>query len=59
METQILPQDLLVLEIKTESNLPFWIQRLVNKYQLENTAFSKYCNCIEKYQQDQEGYSWV
>lgn len=32
-----------VLEIKVDESLPYWLQKIIHKYQLKVTAVSKYC----------------
>lgn len=36
-----------VLEVKFRGLLPYWFHRLIQKYQLERVAFSKYCQAVE------------
>ena len=38
----LLLPELAVLEIKLEGRMPFWLQRLINKYSLKSQAVSKY-----------------
>ena len=42
---EVLPGSL-ILEIKYNNILPFWLHEIIQKYQLERVAFSKYCNSI-------------
>lgn len=37
-----------VLEVKYDNVLPFWFQEIIQKYQLERLAFSKYCNAVRR-----------
>jgi SPX domain protein involved in polyphosphate accumulation len=32
-----------VMEIKVDESLPYWLQKIIHKYQLQVTAVSKYC----------------
>ncbi|NLH47109.1 MAG: polyphosphate polymerase domain-containing protein [Myxococcales bacterium] len=36
-----------ILEIKTETNVPIWVLRLIRRFELIQRGFSKYCNAIE------------
>ncbi len=40
--------DGVVLEVKYNNVLPFWFQEIIQKYQLERLAFSKYCNAVRR-----------
>ena len=42
---RVLPNNL-ILEIKYNNILPFWLHEIIQKYQLERVAFSKYCNSL-------------
>ncbi|MBU4332064.1 polyphosphate polymerase domain-containing protein [Patescibacteria group bacterium] len=42
---EVLPGSL-ILEIKYNNILPFWLHEIIQKYQLERVAFSKYCNAV-------------
>lgn len=35
-----------IFEIKLDGGLPFWMHQLISKYNLQNQAFSKFCNSI-------------
>lgn len=39
--------DFAVLEVKYDGTLPEWFQKIIQRYSLERTAFSKYCNSLE------------
>lgn len=36
-----------VLEIKTETNVPLWVIALVRRFDLQRRGFSKYCNAVD------------
>ncbi len=38
------PEDVVVLEVKSGNNLPFWLVRILAKYHCRNQTFSKYCS---------------
>ncbi len=38
----------LILELKYNNILPAWFQQIIQKYQLQRIAFSKYCNSLRK-----------
>lgn len=42
---KILP-DKLILEVKYNNVLPYWFLEIIQKYNLERVAFSKYCNSL-------------
>ena len=35
-----------VLELKFNNILPNWFHKIIQKYQLQRLAYSKYCNCL-------------
>ncbi len=35
-----------ILEIKVDGAMPFWVHRLIGKYDLQNEAISKYCYAV-------------
>lgn len=35
-----------IFEIKVDGGLPFWMHNLISKYNLQNRAFSKYCQSV-------------
>ncbi len=35
-----------IFEIKVDGTMPFWVHRLICKYDLKNEAISKYCNVL-------------
>ena len=37
-----------VLELKYNNVLPFWFQEIIQKYQLQRLAYSKYCNSLRQ-----------
>lgn len=37
----------IVLEIKCNNTLPAWLAKIIQKYGLQKTSFSKYANCLE------------
>ncbi len=39
--------NLAILEVKFNNVLPFWFHRLIQKYNLDQRPFSKYCNSLE------------
>lgn len=50
-----------VLELKYNNILPSWFHRIIQKYQLERLAYSKYCNSLRvvKPQFDDNNYSVI
>jgi len=36
-----------VLEIKTETNVPLWVIALIRRFDLQRRGFSKYCNAVD------------
>lgn len=40
-------ESFVILEIKVETNVPGWVIRLIEMFDLQQTGFSKYCNGIE------------
>ena len=38
--------DSVVLELKFNNTLPNWFHKIIQKYQLQRLAYSKYCNCL-------------
>jgi len=36
-----------LVEIKTETNVPGWVMELIQRFDLQQRGFSKYCNAIE------------
>ncbi len=36
-----------VFEIKVDNSLPYWLHRLISKYDLQSRAFSKYCYAVQ------------
>ena len=38
------PEKVAVLEIKTEKSLPYWLVKILSKYNYRNQTFSKYCS---------------
>ncbi|HPQ71743.1 MAG TPA: polyphosphate polymerase domain-containing protein [bacterium] len=36
-----------ILEIKTETNVPFWVIALIRRFGLQQRGFSKYCNAMD------------
>jgi hypothetical protein len=45
----IIPHNMTILEIKTLKELPYWVKMIVQKYNLQNQAISKYCLSLQKY----------
>lgn len=43
---EVIPH-LAILEVKFNNVLPFWFHRIIQRYNLEQRPFSKYCNCLE------------
>ncbi|RJQ31197.1 polyphosphate polymerase domain-containing protein [Candidatus Parcubacteria bacterium] len=43
---EVMPQ-LAVMEVKFNNMLPFWFHQILQKYNLQRMAFSKYCRCLE------------
>lgn len=43
----ILPANLVIMEIKVNERIPYWLTELVAKYNLRITRISKYCKSIE------------
>ncbi|HLC89718.1 MAG TPA: polyphosphate polymerase domain-containing protein [Patescibacteria group bacterium] len=50
-----------VLELKYNNILPFWFQEIIQKYQLQRLAYSKYCNSLRRVlpQLDDHNYSVI
>lgn len=46
--TFLLPPNCFLLEIKVTDAIPGWLNRIIEKYELKLTAFSKYANGVEK-----------
>lgn len=46
-ESKLVNPDLAVLEVKFNNILPFWFHQIIQKYNLEQQPFSKYCNSLE------------
>lgn len=44
---EVLP-NALILEIKYNNVLPYWLHEIIQKYGLERVAFSKYCNSLRR-----------
>jgi len=38
------PEDIAVLEVKTGSEIPFWLVKILGRYGYRNKTFSKYCS---------------
>ena len=38
-----------IFEIKVDGIMPFWLHKLICKYDLQNQAISKYCNCLRAF----------
>jgi len=38
----------IILEIKTETNIPVWVIRLIQRFDLQRRGFSKYCNALDR-----------
>ena len=43
---RLLRYDHTVFEVKVDGVMPFWLHMLIDKYHLQNRAFSKFCNAI-------------
>lgn len=46
LDTKVLG-DKVVMEIKFNGTLPYYIREIIDKYNLERIAYSKYCNAVE------------
>jgi hypothetical protein len=38
------PKNVAILELKTEKDLPYWLVKILGKYNYRNQTFSKYCS---------------
>jgi hypothetical protein len=45
-DAAVLPEDV-IMEIKFNGTLPFYIKEIIDSYNLERVAYSKYCNSVE------------
>jgi len=43
---RLLKYNHVILEIKLDGGIPYWVHQLINKYNLQNQAVSKFCNAI-------------
>lgn len=46
-EHYLLPSDMCVMEIKTNTVIPFWLRRLIGEKNLVKQSFSKFCTALE------------
>lgn len=44
----LLDKDQMIMEIKTEGNIPLWLSQLLSEYRIYKTSFSKYGKEYEK-----------
>ena len=42
--TSTMPDDMLVLEVKQDSNVPLWLAEILCEYKCRNQSYSKYCS---------------
>lgn len=43
------PDETAILEVKTNKNMPYWLSKILAKYDYRNQTFSKYCSHFSKY----------
>jgi len=43
-----------ILEVKSDRNVPFWLVRILSKYGYRNQTFSKYCSHFIKYSEEEQ-----
>ena len=48
-EKFVLSASLSVLEIKTNNNVPLWLQSILRRHELWQSKYSKYCEAVRTY----------
>ncbi len=45
----LLPQDQCIMEVKTNSVIPYWLRQLIGDHSLVSQSFSKFCTALERH----------